>query len=93
MRVEPYPILSATASTTESSGRNLSRFTLSHVEALGYVMPPWHSDEELMISTQYSPVINATHVWRVWLRFSAYPITIPHNCITKSDKLGEMVQA
>ena len=50
VRVEPYPILSATASTTESSGRNLSRFTLSHIEALGYVMPPWHSDEELMIS-------------------------------------------
>ena len=48
VRVEPYPILSAAVSTTESSSRNLSRFTASHFEALERVMPPLHGEEELM---------------------------------------------
>ena len=87
MRVEPYPILSATASTTESSGRKLSRFTLSHIEALGCVMPPWHSDEELISIRQLlTPHMCGGCGWD-------FPHILSQFRITESDKPGEMVQA
>lgn len=47
-RCEVVPILSAAVSTTESSSRKLSRFTISHFEALRRVTPPLYSEGELM---------------------------------------------
>ena len=64
VRVETDPILSAAVSSTEASGRKLSRFVLS--EILSHVGPPLYSEEGPMGES--------------WVGGKTLPIPTPHIC-------------